>query len=685
MLDKKVSDLKGIGPRRAAVLYDELGIETIEDLLYFRPRKYLDRSTIKNIKDCFLNEEVTVIGTITGKWIRAAKRKFLEVQISDEADSISGIFFGGVNSFNRIFNVGEQVCFSGRISFYRTKQMVHPAFDFLDTNSSIQSIHTGRIIPLYRSSEKLGGVGLDSRGFRRIMRQIIDSQMGFVREIFDDAVVKRRNLMGMKDALMAVHFPEKIDDIERARKRIAFNELYFLHYYITSTRKSLARTQIKKKRLQDMTLLRSVISGLPYSLTDDQKRTLEEITGDMASPYPMNRMLQGDVGSGKTIVSLLAACTTIGSGAQVALMAPTEVLAAQHFRNFSAILQDNARVVLLTGSTRKSDKGRIYDDLAKGSIDIVIGTHALIQESLFFQDLGLIIIDEQHRFGVEQRGQLRSKGYAADLLVMTATPIPRTLTLTIFGDLDVSTIRQKPKNRLPVKTMSFPSSKIDGVYRSLEKYISQGRQVFYVLPLIDESEKIDLKSAIAVYEMLKNDVFPQFRVALLHGRMKQEEKEEVMSRYIAGSIDLLVTTTVIEVGIDVANATVIVVEHAERFGLSQLHQLRGRVGRGDHQSFCVLIYPDDIPEDAVRRIETIVGNDDGFAIAEADLRLRGAGEIIGLRQHGRKTGFEYADLSTDYELIIAAREEASAHVDSGGRSSDAIHDGRIRRVLSMLS
>jgi ATP-dependent DNA helicase RecG len=379
-------------------------------------------------------------------------------------------------------------------------------------------------------------------------------------------------------------------------------------------------------------------------------------------------------------------------------MAPTEILAMQHFQSFSTLMPRGIRLALLTGSTPPQEKKSICGDVTAGTVDIVIGTHALIQEDVTFRSLGLIIIDEQHRFGVAQRAALREKGDTTDLLIMTATPIPRSLSLTLYGDLDASLIREKPSSRLPIKTMAFPRSRLKGVYNSVEKYIAEGRQAYYVLPLIEESEKSDLKSAKETFGQLKDGVFSHRRVELLHGRMKADEKDAIMRRFRNGETDILVSTTVIEVGIDVPNASVMVVEHAERFGLSQLHQLRGRVGRGAHQSFCVLVYPDDIPDESRRRIEILTAIDDGFRIAEEDLRLRGAGEMIGVRQHGYDSGFEFTDLASDLELIVSAREEASKAVaqladakaaleDIRGemRHSEILKGIRTKKILSILS
>jgi ATP-dependent DNA helicase RecG len=477
-------------------------------------------------------------------------------------------------------------------------------------------------------------------------------------------MISRNNLRGLKDAIKSVHFPDTFEEAESARRRLAFNEIFFLQYYLHITKRYIRENTHRARVFNDSGHYDEFMENLPFSLTKDQSASIEKIRTDLLSPAPMNRLLQGDVGSGKTAVAAAISLVTIGCGYQVAYMVPTEVLAEQQFQAFAAMIPGEIAVGLLTGSSAKKERDSLIEGLASGSVKIVIGTHALIQDDVLFKKLGLVIIDEQHRFGVEQRAALREKGDNPDLLVMTATPIPRSLAMTVYGDMDVSFIRSKPSHRLPVKTLSFPESRINAVYNSIEKYISRGNQVYYVLPLIEESEKLDLKSAIDVFNKLSREVFPHRRVELLHGRLKSEEKEKIMSRFADNDIDILVSTTVIEVGIDIPNANVIIIEHSERFGLSQLHQLRGRVGRGESQSFCVLIYPDDLPEEGKKRIRIIEESDDGFRISEEDLKLRGAGQLMGTRQHGHAADFRFTDLLNDMEIIKTAREEAIDAVKS---------------------
>ena len=699
MLGENVQFVRGIGPKKAGVLHSEAGISIIEDLLYYAPRRYLDRSNLKQIKDCFVNEIVTVGGMITRVSIAGRSKRFLEVVIDDGTDSITGVYFRKIPYFQKTFVPGEFVLFSGKIDFFRKKQIVHPDYDFIDEDSSLKSIHTGRVVPLYRSSEKLKAAGFDSRGFRRILRHVIDTYLVNDLEDFLDPELRSRNgLVPLRDALFSLHFPETLEDAEKARKRLAFNELFFLFTYLGISRKSAREAVGDAVSVIDRAPIDLFIGTLPFKLTPGQKECIDEILFDMGKPFPMNRLLQGDVGSGKTIIAMAAALGCVAQKMQCSVMAPTEILAVQHYNNFTRHLPAHVRTGLLTGSTPAAAKKKLLRDISAGETDILIGTHALLNTDISFMNPGLVIIDEQHRFGVNQRSRLRAKGENAHLLVMTATPIPRSLALTLYGDLELSILRGKPADRPPITTFAFSESRLRGIYNSMEKYISEGRQIYYVLPLIEESEKLDIRSAVKEYEHLRDSVFRHRRVDLLHGRMKADEKELAMSRFHNHETDILVSTTVIEVGIDVPNATVMVVHHAERFGLSQLHQLRGRVGRGSHRSFCILIYPDNAGEESTRRIQTLVNMDDGFKIAEEDLRLRGSGEIIGLRQHGHDGGFEFADLATDIDIINSARNEAMKIVAATDASGIEDINGffektdyrqlrgiRRKRVLSLLS
>lgn len=696
MLNASIISLAGVGKKKADILQGEADINDVEDLLYYAPRRYIDRSSFKSIADCFVNETASVRGVITKSEIIARGKRRLVVTIDDGTDSLDGVFFAGLPYFSRIFTRGEEVIFSGTITFYSKKQMTHPEFDFIGEGEGTESaLNTGRIVPLYKSTEKLRGAGLDSRGFRRIIKAALNAYLPDVTDSVPQSILAAHGLMPLGDALRAIHFPESFEEAETARRRLAFNEIFFLLFYLNVSKKYMEKHSGSPRSALCFSYEEAFIRSLPFTLTKDQLKAIEDIKGDLSRSVPMNRLLQGDVGSGKTVVAIATALLPAAAGRQAAFMAPTEILARQHFYLMEKFLPADVRAVLITGGMSKAEREAAYAATAEGGAHIVVGTHALLTEGLRFKDLAYIIIDEQHRFGVKQRAALRAKGERADFLIMTATPIPRTLAMTIFGDMDVSSIREKPASRLQVQTIALPESRIRGVYNSMEKYISQGRQAFYVLPLIEDSEKLSLKSAEAVYDNLRKNVFPHRRVALLHGRLKQTEKDAVMDAFAVGDIDILVSTTVIEVGIDVPNASVIVIEHAERFGLSQLHQLRGRVGRGAHQSFCVLLYPDSISAESKQRIDALVSTNDGFELAEADLLLRGAGELAGFRQHGTD-GFEFADLAKDIGVITEARDEALRAAEGVADIESALEDLRLRgnslaqgmrtkRVLAMIS
>lgn len=682
-----VTALKGIGPSRAEVLKSEAGIETIEDLLYYIPRRYLDRSNIKPVIDCFANEEVTVIGRIISVRITGNRKLFLQVDISDGTDTLSAVFFGAVSYLHKLFSKDDTVLLSGKISISRGKQIVHPDFDFIDEASDIGPINTGRIIPLYRSGNTLKKSGFDSRGFRRVIMKALDEYSTLIKETLPESILKRYNLTSMESAISGIHFPDTLEHAASSRIRLAFNEIYFFQYYILLLKNVNRRQLVTGRDRKDSSgIISSFIGSLPFDLTDDQRRVIGEIRSDIDSPYPMNRLLQGDVGSGKTIVALVSSLVAVSRGEQCAFMVPTEILAQQHYETARRILPPDIIISLITGSNNRKEREYLHSEISSGKTQLIIGTHSLIQSDLQFHNLGLIIIDEQHRFGVEQRGKLRIKGNTPDLLVMTATPIPRSLSMTLYGDLDASYIRKKPANRLPVKTLSFPESRLKGVYNSLRNYIEQGRQVFYVLPLIEESEKIDLKSAMETYQHLGSEIFPDIEIALLHGKLPQNEKDNIMTRFKNNEIKIVVSTTVIEVGIDIPNANVIVIEHAERFGLAQLHQLRGRVGRGEHQSFCILIHPENISSDSSERIRIMTETDDGFEISENDLKLRGSGQLIGTRQHGF-SDFEFLDITTDIDIIVNARTEAElalSTIENFEEELDNIRNNRLSRQLSGL-
>jgi ATP-dependent DNA helicase RecG len=681
--------VKGIGPKRAAALR-EIGIDSIPKLLYYLPRDYLDRSRITKIKDLAklveAGNEVTVIGTVFRQLVKRTRRgkQIFYLTLKDETGYLTCIFFAGVQWYQDAFEAGEVLAVSSvpELDKLNRPQFIHPEFDRLkakdeeDETDWNSLLHTGAIIPKYRSSEELRQVGLDNRGFRRIIRNAIRENLASVTEHQPREILDRRSLLDIHSTLKQIHFPKSYEERDAALQRLKFDELFFFQLLMAYRRREL-KGELKGISFNVKSMLaRTLLSSLPFELTSAQTRVIREITDDMQQSTPMNRLLQGDVGSGKTIVALFAMLVAVDNGFQCALMAPTEILAEQHFftlKEFLGKLPVNIR--LLVGGQKKKLREDILEDIRRGSAQIVVGTHALIQEHVDFANLGLIIVDEQHRFGVAQRALLRQKGKEnPDVLVMTATPIPRTLSLTLYGDLDVSVIDELPKGRKLVKTAVRTEKEKAKIFHFVQEEVKRGRQAYIVYPLIEESEKVDLKAAMAEFKKLSEHDFSEFRLGLMHGRLAPEEKDTLMHRFKSGEIHILVATTVIEVGIDIPNASIMIVENAERFGLSQLHQLRGRVGRGAEQSYCILL-TDDLAEkrtvqlatnraEAIKqisnikkRLQTMVQTNDGFKIAEVDLELRGPGDFFGTRQSGLPA-FKVADIVHDTEILLRARQEA---------------------------
>ncbi|MDZ7290886.1 MAG: ATP-dependent DNA helicase RecG [candidate division KSB1 bacterium] len=659
--------LRGLGYRRATEL-EKIGLKTVADLLYYLPRRYLDRTTIVRCRDLREGLEATVVGKISGtRLVQMGRRPRFELVLADGTGFLKCVFFNRVNLWPRIFSKGENIAFHGKISFFDGPSMVHPEFDKLGEEGEARFLHTGGIIPLYRSSEALGKAGLDSRGFRRILRVAVDEFAPKLRDPLPDGLRRRYHLITLPEAIAQAHFPESEERLKHAIERLKFDELFFLELFL-AFRKAAQETEekgIEFTAVGERTW--HLVEKLPFKLTEAQRRVLREIRADMKSPRPMHRLLQGEVGSGKTVVALITMLMAIENGYQTALMAPTEILAEQHYITSRKLLEDlGVHVVLLVGKQKKSEREAILEDIASGRANVVIGTHALIQSGVEFHKLGLVVIDEQHRFGVMQRAALREKGLRPDVLVMTATPIPRTLSMTLYGDLEVSTIDELPAGRPAITTAWRPGTSRPQIYDFVRREVAAGAQAYIVFPLVEETEKSDLAAATESYEHLRQTIFRDFSIALLHGRMKPAEKEAIMEAFKAGATKILVATTVIEVGVDVPNATIMIIEHAERFGLTQLHQLRGRVGRGSKKSYCILIAdpPDksdgaELSAETRMRLDTMVATNDGFRIAEIDLELRGPGEFFGTRQHGLPE-LKIADIVKDAKTLFAAREEAFA-------------------------
>ena len=658
LVEKPVDVLRSIGPKRSSAL-NKIGIFTIEDLFYYFPRRYLDRSSLLPISKLRDGMEVTVVGKIVNMGVKRGRRnRFMAILSDDSGGLLTCIWFSQFAYWQKIFKIGEWLAVSGKIKRFGGYQMTHPEFDRLGEDAEGKQVNTGKIIPLYPSSDSLTKVNLDSRGFRRLLQELVYQYKSNLPEVIPEHIRKNQHLMNINDAIENIHFPKSFEHLQHAQRRFKFDELFFMELLVAFRKKKFSPETggISFEHVGEKT--EKLYNNLPFDLTNAQKRVLKEIRSDMKSSRPMNRLLQGDVGSGKTIVALVTMLIAVENGYQTALMAPTEILAEQHFLTIHSMLEElGVRVLLLVGAQAKRERSKILELIANGETDIVIGTHALIQEHVQFHNLGLVVIDEQHRFGVLQRAELRGKGVNPDVLVMTATPIPRTLSMTVYGDLDVSILNELPKGRKPIMTHWRKENRRSKVYQYIRDEIKKGAQAYIVFPLVEESEKLDLKAATDSYEKMKDGFFKDFKMGLLHGRMKSDEKEAVMKLFKSGELDILVSTTVIEVGVDVPNATIMVIEHAERFGLSQLHQLRGRVGRGVKQSICILITTENPSGESKKRMQTMTDTNDGFKIAEVDLELRGPGEFFGTKQHGLPE-MKIANIVQDWKLLQAAREEA---------------------------
>jgi ATP-dependent DNA helicase RecG len=678
-LQTPVQYLKGVGPRRAALL-KSVGVETVEDLLYSIPRRYLDRSTVTPVSRLTPGQTATVIGKVETAGFQRGRRRRFTVILSDRTGFLNCTWFHGLEYLPRRFQAGDTVAVSGTVTRYHGMQMTHPEFEILSGEDD-ELIHTGRVVPLYPSTAELKKAHLDSRGLRRIIKPALDRIREDIPEVLPAEVRASNRLMSREEALENIHFPADLSRAREARRRLAFEELFFLELSL-----ALQKNQ-RRERTDGIVfaeangLIRRLLEVLDFELTAAQKRVLHEIRADMKRGEQMNRLLQGDVGSGKTMVALITMLIAVQNEYQAALMAPTEILAEQHYLTLKTLLdQLDVRAVLLIGGMRKPAREKALEEIGSGRAQVVIGTHALIQESVSFHRLGLAVIDEQHRFGVVQRAALRGKGLHPDVLVMTATPIPRSLSMTIYGDLDVSVLDEMPPGRRPIKTERYDDRRRQQAYRFVDEQMERGRQIYVVCPLVEQSEKLDLKAAEEMAEKLGREIFPHRTVDLLHGRLTSREKEKRMKAFTEGRTDLLVCTTVVEVGVDVPNATVMLVEHAERYGLAQLHQLRGRVGRGREQSYCLLMASYPLSEEAKLRLQTLCRTNDGFEIAEVDLRMRGPGEIFGTRQHGLPE-LKVADLVDDVELLRQARQGAFDLVERDPRLSDPQHT-HLKKILA---
>ena len=658
-LKSPIQYLKGVGPQRAKAL-SRIAIETIEDIIYYFPRRYEDRSQITPIDTLALGEVATIKGKVLASDVRRARKgmEILQVAVGDGSGIIYAVWFNQAY-LKKVFFTGANVILTGKVDRFQKLQIASPSYEVLEEEEG-ETIHTGRIVPLYALTS-----GLTQRWLRSFLKRIIAEYAPRLPETLPSMMRKKYSLVPLSEAVTNIHFPESEEEKGKSRERLVFEEFLLLQLALKGRKKKTGKGISHRSQGK---LFEEVECNLPFKLTKAQRKAIAEIGKDMSSPTPMQRLLCGDVGSGKTIVAISSLLNAVESGSQGVLMVPTEILAEQHFLTLQSLLVPcGVKVALLIGSMSPAMKEEVKKEVKAGDINIIIGTHTLIQEGVEFTRLGLVIIDEQQRFGVEQRKILREKGINPDLLLMSATPIPRTLAMTLYGSLDISTIAELPAGRRPIATYWAKEEERRNVYKFVAEEVLGGRQAYIICPLIEESPALpvcrakhstgrQVKSALALAEHLQKKVFPRLKVGLLHGRMKGKEKEAIMKSFKEREKDILVSTTVIEVGIDIPNASVMVIENAERFGLAQLHQMRGRVGRGNYQSYCIMI-ADPERKDGGKRIKIMTETTDGFRIAEEDLALRGPGEFFGRHQSGMPE-LRIGDVASDMKLMELARREA---------------------------
>jgi ATP-dependent DNA helicase RecG len=688
-LETPIEYLKGVGPARARLLQEELGVQTFWDLLHHFPFRYVDRSEFQTIRG-IVDENTLVqlrVRLDSVKEIPMKRGSRLEAVVSDDTGSLRLVWFKGVRYIAPKLVNGRNYLLFGKPNRFKGRwSMNHPEFQVIEPGTELKA---GSIVPVYPSTEKLGAKGLDSKGLTRLMKELLKAVLPHLDEDLPSQVLEDEKLMGRMMAFKEIHFPKDLMEMKKAKYRLKFEELFFLQL-------SLLETKVLRIEKSPGIIFEHVgdrfnefyANHLPFDLTNAQKRVMKEIRKDLGSGKQMNRLLQGDVGSGKTIIALLTMLIGIDNGCQAAIMAPTEILATQHHRSMEELLHGTGvRCALLTGSTPKAQRKTLHQALEYGELHILIGTHALLEDKVKFKDLGVVIIDEQHRFGVAQRAKLWKKNTRPPhVLVMTATPIPRTLAMTFYGDLDTSRIDELPPGRKPVQTVHRNDAHRIRVFGFLEDQIERGRQVYVVYPLIEESKKMDgeLKDLMDGFESLSRRFpSPKYQIGILHGKMKPEDKDYEMMRFAKGDTHIMVSTTVIEVGVNVPNASVMVIESSERFGLSQLHQLRGRVGRGSDQSYCILMSGPKLSADARTRLHTMVETNDGFQIAEVDLRLRGAGDIMGTRQSG-DVELKLADLVNDGPILQRARDTALRIIQEDPKLQSSQHKALVPRLASLM-
>ncbi len=660
-LQTPLAYLKGVGPNRAETLKSELGLETFRDLLHLFPNRYLDRTSYYKVNQLQPSgADVQVVGKIIHiKTVEQKRGKRLVATFVDETGQMELVWFRGHKWIKESLQINEPYVVFGRVSKYGSVfSMPHPDMELLSKHQQGLKI---AMQPIYPSTEKLVNKGITNRVVSQMLQQLLLESGGQFAESLPQSILEELRLISKSDALLNIHFPKNQELLAKAQFRLKFEELFFVQMQLIS-KKMLRKQKIKGLPFENVgeKFTDFFANHLPFELTDAQKRVIKEIRNDLGSNAQMNRLLQGDVGSGKTIVALMCMLLAIDNGFQACLMAPTEILATQHYNGLKELLVHmDVKIVLLTGSTKKSERTLLHNQLENGNLNILVGTHAVLEDKVQFKNLGLAIVDEQHRFGVAQRSKLwRKNETPPHILVMTATPIPRTLAMSLYGDLDVSVIDELPPGRKPVKTVHrFDSNRLK-VFRFIKDEIKKGRQIYIVYPLIQESEAMDYKDLMDGYESIARDFpLPEYQISIVHGKMKPADKDYEMERFLKGETQIMVATTVIEVGVNVPNASVMIIESAERFGLSQLHQLRGRVGRGAEQSYCILMTGHKLSDDAKTRLQTMTGTNDGFEIAEVDLKLRGPGDLMGTQQSGM-LNLKIADIVKDNQILKTARYHA---------------------------
>ena len=690
MLDITTRDIKflpGVGEQRATLLSRELGIRSLYDLLYYFPYKYIDRSRVFKVSELGGQlQHVQLLGEIRSfeEMGEGASRR-LVAHFTDGTAFVDLVWFRGIKFVKNRLKLNTRYVVFGKPSMFNGRvNIAHPDVD----DASLLKLDTMGLQPYYNTTEKMKRSGLNSNAMLKLVQNLFTLLSEPIPETLSADIIQKNGLMSLDDALRIVHFPRNPKELQLAQYRLKFEELFYIQLNILHYAKERQMRYVGHRfsKVGEM-FNRFYSENLPFELTGAQKRVIKEIRADVGTDRQMNRLLQGDVGSGKTLVALMSMLLAKDNGYQACMLAPTEILAEQHFATLRRMLGVlPVRVELLTGSTKAKDRTPLFEALENGEIDILVGTHAVLEDNVLFRNLGLVVIDEQHRFGVVQRAKMWAKNtIPPHVLVMTATPIPRTLAMTLYGDLDVSVIDELPPGRKPITTSQIFRNRTDSLYSFIRSQINEGRQAYVVYPLISESEKLDLKNLEDGYKQLCN-VFCDYRLSKLHGKMKPKEKDEEMRRFASGETQILVSTTVIEVGVDVPNASVMVIENAERFGLSQLHQLRGRVGRGASQSYCILVTDYKLSEDTRKRMEIMTSSNDGFEIAEADLKLRGPGDMEGTQQSGIAFDLKIANLARDEQLLKFVREVARGVVEADPQCDSALYRvvwERLRRIKSM--